>query len=104
MEKYTVELSLIEEEELLAGLYILTGDNLGKASILLNKVKNETLKEIKAQIAQNKTPQLDAAIRETAKQEILKRLKDNLKRELSLARGRAQYALKKNMAESIWCE
>jgi len=101
MEKDTIELKLIEEEELLAGLLILTKNNLGKASILLGKVKKETVKAIRAQIKQDNTPQLDAAIKETAKRKTLNRFEGDLKRELNLARRRAQYALKNNMAQSV---
>ncbi len=100
IERDSIELKLIEEEELFAGLLTLTENNPGKASILLDKIKNETVKAIRAQIKQSETPQLDAAIRETAKQETLKCFEGDLKRELNLARRRAQYALKKSMTRS----
>jgi len=95
-----VELELIEEEELLAGLLSLTSGNLGAAYSLLEKAKKETVKAVKAALQQAPTPLLDQAIKENAKQATLQKLDDDLDQELKRARRRAQYALNRNMRNS----
>jgi len=45
---------------------------------------------------------LDQAIKENAKQASLQKFDDNLKRELKLAKNRAQYALNRNMRNSVY--
>jgi len=99
MEK-DVELELIEEEELLAGLLSLTSGNLGAAYSLLEKAKKETVKAVKAAIQQAPTPLLDQSIKENARQATLQKLDDNLEQEVKRARRRAQYALNRNLRDS----
>jgi len=72
----SVELGLIEQDELLEGLMSLTGNNLGLSCELLKKVIKKTECEI---------------------QTTLKEIADNIDVETRCARCRASYALNKNM-------
>jgi len=96
-----VELELIEEEELLAGLLSLTSGNLGAAYSLLEKAKKETVKAVKAVLQEAPTPVLDQAIKENARYATLQKFEGDLEQELKRGRRRAQYALNQNMRNSL---
>jgi len=94
------ELVLVEEEEMLSGLLLLTGNNMGAAHSLLDKTIKETTKAVKAAIKQSKTVSLDETLKETAKQNTLKKLGQNIEHELKLGKNRAYRKLNKNMRNS----